>query len=173
MRASEERYRELFQDSQDTIFISTPEGRIIDINPAGLELLGFDRKEDLLQVNIAEELYQDPEDRQRMLELMAKQGFCRDYELRLKRRDGTPLRVLETTTAVKDSSGSRHRSARGTARRDARAPAGATAPACAEDGGGRSPGRWRGARLQQSADGDQRPQRSASHPTRARQPAGA
>jgi len=103
MRASEERYRELFQDSLDTIFISTPAGRVIDINPAGLELLGFERKEDLLQVNIAEELYQDREDRQRMLDLMAKQGFCRDYELRLKRRDGTPLRVLETTTAVRDS----------------------------------------------------------------------
>jgi len=105
MRASEERYRELFQDSQDTIFITTPEGRIIDINPAGLELLGFEGKEDLLQVNIAEELYQDPEDRLRVLDLMAKQGFCRDYEIRLKRRDGSPLRVLETTTAVKDSSG--------------------------------------------------------------------
>jgi PAS domain S-box-containing protein len=105
LRASEERYRELFQDSQDTIFISTPEGRIIDINPAGLVLLGFERKEDLLQVNIAQELYQDPSDRQRMLELMAKQGYCRDYELHLKRRDGSHLRVLETTTAVKDAEG--------------------------------------------------------------------
>ncbi len=103
LRTSEERYRELFEDSQDTIFISTPAGRIIDINPAGLELLGFDRKEDLLQVNIAQELYQDPEDRQRMLDLMNSQGFCRDYELRLRRRDGSPIRVLETTTAVRDS----------------------------------------------------------------------
>ena len=105
LRASEERYRELFQASQDMIFISTPEGRIIDINPAGLELLGFERKEDLLRVNIARDLYQDAEDRQRMLDILEEQGFCRDYEIRLKRQDGGLLRVLETTTAVTDSSG--------------------------------------------------------------------
>jgi len=105
LRASEERYRELFHSSQDTIFISTPEGRIVDINPVGLELLGFERKEDLVRIDIASELYQDPDDRQRILEVLTEQGYCRDYEIRLRRRDGTPLRVLETTTAVTDTKG--------------------------------------------------------------------
>jgi len=105
LRASEERYRELFEASQDTIFISTPEGRIIDINPVGLELLGFERKEDLLHIDIARDLYQDPEDRHRILQVLTDQGYCRDFELRLKRKDGKLLRVLETTTAVKDTAG--------------------------------------------------------------------
>ncbi len=105
LRASEERYRELFQASQDTIFISTPEGRIIDINPAGLSLLGFERKEDLLNIDSAGQLYQDPGDRQRILEVLERQGYCRDYEICLKRRDGRRLTVLETTTAVSDSQG--------------------------------------------------------------------
>lgn len=105
LRASEERYRDLFQASQDTIFISTPEGRIIDINPAGLKLLGFERKEDLLSVDIPAKLYHDPEDRQRILQVLERDGHCRDFEIRLRHRDGRLLRVLETTTAVTDSSG--------------------------------------------------------------------
>ena len=105
LRASEERYRDLFQASQDTIFISTPEGQIIDINPAGLRLLGYDCKEDLMSVDIPGELYQDPEDRQHILEVLTQHGHCRDFEIRLKRRDGRVLRVLETTTAVTDSRG--------------------------------------------------------------------
>ena len=47
LKASEEKYRELFEVSQDTIFISTPEGRLIDINPSGVRLLGYASREEL------------------------------------------------------------------------------------------------------------------------------
>ncbi len=104
LRASEERYREIFEGSLDTLFISTPEGHLLDINPAGLRLLGYDSKEELLRVDI-EELYLDSEVRQLGLEILTKKGFLRDYELRLRCKDGSPVTVLETTTVVKDESG--------------------------------------------------------------------
>ena len=104
LRASEERYREIFEGSLDTLFISTPEGRLLDVNPAGIRLLGYDSKEELLQVDI-EELYLDPELRTRALEILGRDGFLRDFELRLRRKDGSQVVVLETTTTVKDETG--------------------------------------------------------------------
>jgi PAS domain S-box-containing protein len=104
LRASEERYREIFEGSLDTLFISTPEGHLLDINPAGLRLLGYDSKDELLQVDI-EELYVDPDVRQSGLDRLAKEEFLRDFELRLRRKDGSQVAVLETTTAVKGESG--------------------------------------------------------------------
>lgn len=104
LRASEERYREIFEGSLDTLFISTPEGHLLDINPAGLRLLGYDSKEELLKVDI-EELYVDPDVRQSGLDRLAKEEFLRDFELRLRRKDGSQVTVLETTTAVKGESG--------------------------------------------------------------------
>ena len=104
LRSSEERYREIFEGSLDTVFISTPEGHLLDINPAGLRLLGYDSKEELLQVDI-EELYVDPEVRQSALDKLGQQGFVRDFELRLRRQDGSQVTVLETTAAVRSESG--------------------------------------------------------------------
>jgi len=104
LRASEERYREIFEGSLDTLYISTPEGQLLDINPAGLRLFGYDSKEELLQVDL-EELYIDPGARQRSLEALSQKGFLRDYELRLRRKDGSQATILVTTTAVEDESG--------------------------------------------------------------------
>jgi len=104
LRSSEERYREIFEGSLDTLFISTPEGHLLDINPAGLRLLGYDSKEELLQVDI-EELYVDPEVRQSGLDRLGQEGFLRDFELRLRRKDGSQVTVLETTAAVRSESG--------------------------------------------------------------------
>jgi PAS domain S-box-containing protein len=105
VRASEERYRELFEESLDTLFISTVEGHLVDINPAGLRLLGYRNKKELLQVDIEQELYLNPEDRARAVELLHREGSVRDFEIQLKRKDGTVLVVLETTSAMRDPEG--------------------------------------------------------------------
>ncbi len=103
LKASEEKYRELFEASQDTIFISTPEGRLIDINPAGVRLLGYGSKKELLNVNVGRDLYSDPEKRDQVLEMLREHGGCRDFELRLKRQDGSEIIVQETASVVRNS----------------------------------------------------------------------
>jgi len=52
LRQSEEQYRTLFEKSTDVVFISTPEGRFIDINPAGVKLFGFSSKDDLFKMTV-------------------------------------------------------------------------------------------------------------------------
>ena len=105
LRRSEQRYRQLFEESQDVIFITTPEGALVDINPAGVKLFGFDSKEEMLAWNVTD-LYRSPAERHRYLNAIDGQGAVRDFELYLKGRDGQPLVVLETTDAVFDSDGS-------------------------------------------------------------------
>ncbi len=102
---SEEKYRALFEESKDAIFITTAEGRFIDINPAGLKLFGYHSKDDLLEVDIAETFYFHPEDRENLKKLLAEQGFVKDYELNMKNRNGEKLTVLETATAVRNEEG--------------------------------------------------------------------
>ncbi len=102
---SEERYRSLFASSKDAIYISTPDGRLVDINPAGVELFGYDSAEELLMVDVGRDLYRHREDRQRFLKTVDREGFVRDGELEIVRKDGEVINVLDTTTVVRDEAG--------------------------------------------------------------------
>jgi PAS domain S-box-containing protein len=104
-RKSEENYRMLFEETKELVFISTPEGRYLDINPAGVELLGYSSKDEVLQLNINTDVYANPEQRKIYAQLLAENGFVKDYELELKRKDGQKLTVLSTTTAVRNKKG--------------------------------------------------------------------
>jgi PAS domain S-box-containing protein len=104
-RASEEKYRTLFEDSKDAVFVSTPDGRFLDINPAGVELFGYLNKEELLEVDIGRDVYIDSDVRIKGTQLLAERGYLKDHLTRAKTKDGRELFVLETTTAVRDLSG--------------------------------------------------------------------
>ncbi|MCX6135027.1 MAG: PAS domain S-box protein [Ignavibacteriales bacterium] len=104
-RTSEEKYRALFEESKDVVFISTPDGKFLDINPAGVELFGYSSKEELLEVDIAHDVYIDSEARMRAGELLAEQGYLKEHLTQARTKDGRKLMVLETTTAVRDLSG--------------------------------------------------------------------
>jgi PAS domain S-box-containing protein len=105
LRESEQKYRTLFEESKDIVYISTPEGQFLDINPAGVELFGYDSREELLQINISEDLYVHPFDREEFQYVMATQGFIKDFEVMFKRKDGQQLSVLITATTVHDQTG--------------------------------------------------------------------
>jgi two-component system, cell cycle sensor histidine kinase and response regulator CckA len=105
LRNTEEKYRRLFEESRDVVFISTAEGKFLDINPAGVELFGYDSREELLQVDIASTLYANPRDRDAVRKAHELQGFIKDYEIVLKRKDGQKRVVLETSNPVRDENG--------------------------------------------------------------------
>jgi PAS domain S-box-containing protein len=105
LRKSEEKYRTLFEESKDVVFISTPEGKLLDINPSGVELLGYSSKDELLEIDISRDLYFTPDDREKYQQALMWHGFVKDYELSLKKKDGQKIIVLATTTAVRDEKG--------------------------------------------------------------------
>ncbi len=105
LRESEKKYRTLFEESKDVVYISSPEGQFIDINSAGVHLFGYASREEVLQINLSEDLYVYPFDREEFQYIMATQGFIKDFEVLFKRKDGYQLSVLITATAVHDQAG--------------------------------------------------------------------
>ena len=105
LRASERRYRELFEKVQEGVFISTVEGRFLDCNQAFLEMLGYETKEELLEIFIPTDLYVNPEDRKFLQRQIQQEGYIKDWEVEFKRKDGSRITVLHTAHAVRDESG--------------------------------------------------------------------
>lgn len=105
IRESEEKYRRVFEESRDAIFIRTPAGRFVDINPAGIEMLGYRSKDELLHVDIPGSLYQDPSSWAELQKTIERDGYIRNFEVTLNKRDSSPLTVIETTTAVRNERG--------------------------------------------------------------------
>ncbi len=105
VQESEEKYRTLFEQSHDVVYISTLDGHFIDINPAGVELFGFDSKEELLAADLGRDLYEDPEERKRLVAVLLEKGSVQAVELNLKTRDGRPLIVLASINTIVDDHG--------------------------------------------------------------------
>lgn len=104
-KGSEDGYRRLFEDSRDAIYIGTTDGRLLDINPAGVRLFGYESKAEMLSLDIGTDLYWNPEDRKRAHAVFMAQGFLEDLEIELKTRQGKRLRVRETSSAIRDAGG--------------------------------------------------------------------
>ncbi len=105
IRRSEQKFRTLFEESQDTIYISTPEGRLLDINPAGVRLFGYDSAREMLEVDLTTQVYLRSEERAEMLRELSQKGYVQDLELRVQTKQGKRLTVLATASAERDESG--------------------------------------------------------------------
>ena len=106
LRESEEKYRTLTNDINVGVYRNTigPKGQFIEANPAIVKMFGYKTKEEFLALNVAD-LYQHPQDRKNFNEKMLQDGFVRDEELQLKKKDGTPFIGSVSAVAVKDEKG--------------------------------------------------------------------
>jgi PAS domain S-box-containing protein len=102
LRKSEERYRSLFNGLPIALYRTTPEGQIVDSNPALVEMLGYPNRESLLAVN-AHDTYANLEDRIKWQSSMDIEGIVRNYEKQLRRLDAKIIWVEENTRAVRDA----------------------------------------------------------------------
>ncbi|PIQ08258.1 MAG: hypothetical protein COW71_12730 [Ignavibacteriales bacterium CG18_big_fil_WC_8_21_14_2_50_31_20] len=105
INSAEEKYQTLFVELKDVLYESTPEGKLVDINPSGIELFGYDSKEDIMKINIADDLYFNPLERDKLIEKIEKDGFVKDYEIRIKGKKGNEIIVLETSFMIKNNDG--------------------------------------------------------------------
>jgi len=104
-REAERRYRELFDNIQEGLFFSTPEGRFIEVNDALVAMLGYSSREELLQVDIPTQIYFSPEQRKIHSEAMEKDGYMRNFEATLRRKNGSPIYVLINAFGMYDHIG--------------------------------------------------------------------
>jgi PAS domain S-box-containing protein len=92
LRASEAKYREIFENALEGLFQSTPQGRYISANPALARILGYGSPAELMaeMADIRGQLYANPGDRDELLRLLEEYGEVRDFETVFRRRDGAP-----------------------------------------------------------------------------------
>jgi PAS domain S-box-containing protein len=103
-REAEEKYRRIFEDSKDMLYMVSVDGKLIEVNQAGVDLLGYGSKSEIIQGD-ARNAFLNLEDQKKIMERLREQGFVKDLEVKLKRRDGTPIDVLVTTNATRNDSG--------------------------------------------------------------------
>ncbi len=106
LRASEEEFRNLFEHVASGVFISSKKGKFLNANQALLDMLGYDSKEEFLNIDLPQDLYVKPEDRRTFQEMMERDGRVIDYEVEFKRKDGSTIPILLTGHARYDLQGS-------------------------------------------------------------------
>jgi PAS domain S-box-containing protein len=89
---SEARYRTLFEQSQDAVFIITPKGVILDVNDAALRMFGYDRQD--MDTLDARKNFVDREIRRHLANLIKNEGAVIEYPLQLRKKDGEILDCL-------------------------------------------------------------------------------
>lgn len=99
---SESRYRALFERVPVGLYRTTPDGRILDANPALVRMLQYPSRDDLLRKN-AFDLFVNPEERQRERALLDQSGVLKSVDLQLRRYDGSVIWVRDSVQSVKDA----------------------------------------------------------------------
>ncbi|MBS3818850.1 PAS domain S-box protein [bacterium] len=103
LRESEKKYRSLFEMSKDAIYITSKEGKIIDVNQAFLDLFGY-TWDQIKNINVREH-YHNPEEREKFRREIEGKGFVKDYPVKLKQSDGSIRDCLITATVREDKTG--------------------------------------------------------------------
>lgn len=104
LRKNEARFTELFETLQEGIYITTPDGSILDANPALVRILGYDSKEELLSKKVPD-IIADHDERKALVHEVEHQGSPQGREINVMRKDGTSIVCLNTATAVRDPGG--------------------------------------------------------------------
>ena len=103
LRESEERYRIFFEESRDAIYTTSREGEILDANQSMFNLFGYSREE-MIGLK-ARETYVLSEDRLKFQQKIEREGFVRDYEIKLRKKDGIEMDCLLTATERRTADG--------------------------------------------------------------------
>jgi PAS domain S-box-containing protein len=104
-REAERRYRELFDNIQEGLYFSSPDGRFIEVNNALVRMLGYESREELLQVDIGRQLFLSPGQRTRLEQAVSSNRVLRNYEIMMRRKDGSVIHTLQNAFVVRDAQG--------------------------------------------------------------------
>ena len=103
---SESKYRTLFEGSLDTIFISTPDGRLLDINDAGVALFDGAHREELQEASLPHRLFARAQDFDDLADQLRSRGFVKSLPVELVTLQDEPISALVSATVVRGSDGS-------------------------------------------------------------------
>jgi PAS domain S-box-containing protein len=101
----EANYRSLVERSPNGILRSTPDGRLLTVNPALVHMLGYDSETELLRVNLTRDVYVDPVEREKTVKLYSNTHLVRVTEALWKTKDGRQIKVRVNGQIMLDKAG--------------------------------------------------------------------
>lgn len=104
-RQAENKYRMLFEKGHEGVFISTPDGTLVDFNDSFMRILGYESHDELCRIP-ANDIYADAADRDRLKRLLHEYGEVTDFEFQFRRRDGEIRTAQESSFVTRDATGS-------------------------------------------------------------------
>jgi PAS domain S-box-containing protein len=104
LRASESRYRNLFERNMAGVFTSTLDGRILDCNQAFCDIFGYTREE-LLQLPAAALYAGGAQERDALLAEIQQKGAKYGIEHAYVRKDGAKIWIIENNSVTTDENG--------------------------------------------------------------------
>src|SRR6185295_7076415 len=96
---------EIFNNSPVGVYRSTLGGNLITANPALARILDYSSVGELLTRSLAVDMYLDTQDRNRMIDRCVNDGLAEGFEVRWKKKDGTPIWVQLCAKATRDENG--------------------------------------------------------------------
>ena len=107
IRQAEEKYRSIFENATEGIYQTTLEGQFVTANTAMATLLGYNTPEELISTvtDIAGQLYVNPEERTKLIQMIEECGQVNTFETRFYRKDGRMIWVSINIRAVCDKKG--------------------------------------------------------------------
>jgi PAS domain S-box-containing protein len=107
LATAEERYRSIFENAVEGIFQSSPEGRLLDVNPAHAHMFGYESPEEMIDAfeDIGQGHYVHSEDRQQFKEVCDAQGSIRGFEVEFYTKNGEKIWVSLNARVVKNTQG--------------------------------------------------------------------
>ncbi|HPI76028.1 MAG TPA: PAS domain S-box protein, partial [bacterium] len=104
LRESEDRYKALFEQSLDAVYVSSKEGIVLEANQAAFSMLGY-QKEEIINKSVLK-TYVDERDREPFQKLLETRGSVRNYDIKLKHKSGREIDCKVTATARRGPDGS-------------------------------------------------------------------
>ena len=104
LQESEIQYRKVLENIQDVFYRADLNGNLLFVSNSAARSLGFDSADEILGLPI-HGFYKFPSDRQRLMEAMKKAGSVSDFEVMLKKKDGTPVWASTSSAFYRDSAG--------------------------------------------------------------------
>ena len=102
---SELLYRTILDNIQDVYFRADPKGVLVMASPSAPKLLGYGSLDEIIGQNIAEKFYFEPEERKKFVKALYEQQKISDYEITLKKPDGSLVEISTNSRLLFDSEG--------------------------------------------------------------------
>ena len=104
-QVAEEKYRMLFEQAQEGVFVATPDGKLLDCNDAFVTMLGYGSRDELMALDMGSVLHGVAEERDAFRKEIEAHNYVRNFEITVRRKDGTLLAVAQSCFATRDSDG--------------------------------------------------------------------